>query len=231
MFNLLKVEFFKLKKFRIGTLTLLLMIGVGFAYGYKMCDSIDNMASVFSYAVSDTSFVFLISLVMAILIGKDFSNRTIGNEIKLGYGRFHILLSRMIVAGISAVLLHGAYILSAEVGFAAMRGFDASVFCVENALWLIVVWMQLLAVISGVVMISFLTGKMSEAVALSTLYAFICCNILRNFLSSKIFTLSCFCFVQDNHTETLVFAAIIAFVTMTVFLLIAAFIFDKAEIK
>lgn len=236
MFNLLKVEFYKLKKFQFGYIAVLFMFVIGYLYGdnrfgNKVFDITDNTSVAFSYAVSDTSFVFLISIVIAFFIGKDFSNRTICNEIKLGYSRFHILISRMIVVCTFAVLLHAIYVISTVFGFSVVRGFDTSVLCKENALWLLTVFIQLMAIISGAVLVSFIAKKVSEAIALSAMYAVICCNILRNFISAKIYTLSCFYFVQNNSTENLVFATISAFVTMMIFLTIAAFTFKKAEIK
>lgn len=233
MFNLLKVELYKLKKFQFGYIAVLFMFVAGYLYaeGAKILDIMDNTNAIFSGIVCDTSFVFFISIVMAWFMGKDFSDRTICNEIKLGYSRFRILLSRMIVVCAFAALLHVVYVISAVFRFSMRKEFDVSVFCVENVLWLLTVLIQLAAVISGVVLISFITRKQSEAIALSTMYAFVCCNILRNFISAKIYTLSCFYFVQNNSTENLVFATISSFVTMMIFLTIAIFTFKKAEIK
>lgn len=236
MFNLLKVELYKLKRFQFGYIAVLFMLVIGLAYGgyhigYELSELEENTASIFSDAVSDTSFVFVISLIAALFIGKDFSNHTICNEIKMGYNRFHILLSRMIVVCTFAVLLHAIYVISTVFGFAVVRGFDTSVLCMENAFWLFAVLIQLAAIISGVVLICFLARKVSEAVTISVMYAFICCNILRSFIDSKIFTMSCFYFVQDNSVENLLFAVIIAFITMIVFSVIATFAFNKADVK
>jgi len=236
MFNLLKVELYKLKKFPFGYIAVLFMFVVGYVYGdnrigTKIFDIMDNTNIVFSDVVHDTSFVFFISIVIALFMGKDFSNRTICNEIKLGYSRFHILLSRMIVVCAFAALLHVIYIISAVLGFSMWKEFDTSMFCVENVLWLLTVLIQLAAVISGVVLISFITRKMSEAIALSAMYAFVCCNILRNFLDIRIFSFSCFCFVRNSSSENLVFATIGSLAIMMIFGTVAVFIFKKAEIK
>lgn len=233
MLNLLKVELYKLKKFQFGYIAVLFMFVVGdlYAEGTKILGIVDNTNDIFSGIVCDTSFVFFISIVMAWFMGKDFSDRTICNEIKLGYSRFHILLSRTTVVCAFAALLHVIYVISAVFRFSMRKEFDASVFCVENVLWLLTVLIQLAAIISGVVLISFITRKRSEAIALSTMYAFVCCNILRNFISSKIFTMSCFFFVQDNDIENLLFVAISAFVTMIIFSGIATFAFNKADVK
>lgn len=236
MFNLLKVEFYKLKKFQIGYIAVLFMAVLGFSYGKIIMggsafEAGDNAAIIFSYLVSDTSLVFLISIAAALFMGKDFSDRTIGNEIKLGYSRFHILLSKTVMVYILASLLHVIYIVSTILGFWVMRGFDTSLFSTQNALWLLTVLIQSAAVMSGVVLISFIVQKASEAIVLSTLYTAICCNILRNYVSAKIFTTSCFYFAQDSNPETLISAVISALFTMIVFLVTAAVIFHKADVK
>lgn len=235
MINLLKVELYKLKKFKLGYITVIFMLIVGYMYGHKIgtkfFDNNDNTAAVFSNTVCDTSFVFIIALVAALFIGKGFSNRTICNEIKLGYSRFHVLLSKMTAACILAVLLHSIYIISTILAFSIVRGFDTSVLSPENALWLLTVLIQMAAIISGVVLITFTTKKLSESIALSAICAAICCNILRNYTDAKIFTMSPFCFVLDNNAENLVFSGISALVTMVVFLTIATFTFSKAEVK
>lgn len=236
MINLLRVERYKLKKFKLGYIAAIFMFLVGYVYGdnrmgNKVFDLTDNTAVAFSSIVSDTSFVFFISIVMALFMGKDFSNRTICNEIKLGYSRFHILLSRMVVVCAFAALLHVIYVISTVLGFSVVRGFDTSVLRAENALWLLIVLLQLVAVISGVVLITFMAKKGSVGIVLTAMYAFICCNILRNFISARLFTTSCFCFVRDNSAENLVLAAISACITMTIFLTIAVVTFNKAEIK
>lgn len=232
MFNLLKVEFYKLKEFRLGYIAILFMIAVGYIYGdnrigNKVFEMTDDTTIAFSHVVSDSSFEFIIAIVTALFMGKDFSNRTICNEIKLGHSRFNILFSRTVVVFVFAVLLHVVYIISTIVGFSVVRGFDTSIFSSENALWLLTVLLQLVAVISGVVLISFITKKVSEATVLSALYAVICCNVLRNFVSPT----ACFYFVQNTNPENMGSAIVSALITVIVFLTIAAVAFNKAEVK
>ncbi len=236
MINLLRVEFYKLKKFSFGYIALLFMIVIGYLYGDSRLGNnpfpfTANTEVLFVNTVGDTSFVFLIAITAALFMGKDFSSRTICNEIKLGHSRVQILLSRMFVVGMFSVLLHLAYLVSATVGFCVVRGFDASMFCMENVVWLLTVLTQLAALTSLVVLITFLTKKVSEAIALSALSIVLCCNILRNFIHIKIYTLSCFCFVQNSKAENLGISFIGAVVTMVLFLSIAAVSFQKAEVK
>ena len=93
MINLLKVEFYKLKKFPFGYVVLLFFLVIGIiGGGYKFPYVFENTAAIFASNVCDTSLVFTISLAAAFFMGKDFSGRTIDNVIKLSYSRFQILL-------------------------------------------------------------------------------------------------------------------------------------------
>lgn len=232
MFSLLKVEFYKLKKFPFGYIVLLFFLGIGvIGGGYKFSYTFENTADVFAANVCDTSLVFTISLAAAFFMGKDFSSRTIDNEIKLGYSRFKILLSKTIAVCTFAAFIHTAWVAVYVLSFAAVRGFDSSVLCAESAFWLITVLIQLSAVISGVILITFTTKTVAGAIAISSMYVLLCCNILRNYTDAKIFTMSPFCFVQNSDSKNLVFAAVNALVTMAVFLMIAVFTFNKAEVK
>ena len=115
--------------------------------------------------------------------------------------------------------------------FAAVRGFDSSVLCAGNAFWLITVLIQLSAVISGVMLITFITRTVAGAIAISSMYVLIGCNILRNYTDAKIFTMSPFCFAQDNNMEYLFFTAIVAFVTLIIFSATATVIFNRSDVK
>lgn len=236
MLNLIQVELYKLRKFQLGYVAILFMVVMGYLFGdnrigNKVFEMSDTTTIAFSNAVGDTSFVFLISIVTALYIGKDFSNRTICNEIKLGHSRFHILLSKTIMVCGFAVFLHSIYVLSTVIGFSVVRGFDTSILCIENLYWFLTVLLQLIAITSGIVLISFISRKVSEAIALSALFTVVCCNILRNFITSKIYTLSCFYFVQNSEVETLTFASMSACITIILFLAIARYSFHKADIR
>lgn len=232
MFNLLKMEFYRLKKFPFGYIVLLFFLVIGIiGGGYKLLDYCENTADIFAANVCDTSLVFVISLTAAFFMGKDFSSRTIDNEIKLSYSRFKILLSKTIAVCVFAAFIHTVWVAANVLSFAAVRGFDSSVLCAENAFWLITVLIQLSAVISGVMLITFSTRTVAGAIAISSMYVLICCNILRNYTDAKIFTMSPFCFAQDNNTENLLFTAIVAFVTLIIFSATATVIFHKSDIK
>lgn len=82
MFNLLKVECYKLKKYPFAYAAVLLMLVVGYIYGdnrigNRVFDLSDFTSVLFSSIVQDTSFVFFIAIITSLFMGKDFSIHTI----------------------------------------------------------------------------------------------------------------------------------------------------------
>lgn len=80
--------------------------------------------------------MFLISIIAAWFIGADFGNRTVTNEIKLGYSRLSVILSRTLVIYLQSVVLHVIYVTAAIAGYCIAHGLDGSVLSLENAIWL-----------------------------------------------------------------------------------------------
>lgn len=231
MLNQLKLEFYKLKTFPLLYLAILLMFAAGFPYGFLKFENVLNTDAVFSYTVCDTSLLFLISVVSSYFIGADFGSRTITNELKLGYSRLSVILTRAATVYILSILLHFVYIASSIGGFSAAHGFDTSVFHMENMLWFLTVSLQLMAIQSGTVMICFAAKKPLSAISVSVIYTFLFCNALRNLVSNQIFTLSCFCFAQSSDDKLLTPCVFFAIVTSMAFLMISVLIFRKAEVK
>lgn len=231
MLNQWKVEFYKLKNFPLVYAAVLLMLAAGLPYGYLKFGDVADTNEVFSYIVCDTSFMFIISIVSSWFIGADFGNRTVTNEIKLGYSRLSVILSRTLIVYLQSAILHVVLVVSTIGGYCIKHGFDAGAFRRENAAWLVIVILQIMAIESGTVMICFVARKPAGAIAISVIYTFVGCNVLRNFVSSRIFGISCFCFAQNGDADMLISCAASALVSMAVFIMIAVFLFRKAELK
>lgn len=238
MMNQLKVEWFKLKRFKLFMAICLFLFVIGYFYGYMKMPVSEKADGVLKNVIHDTSFVFIISIVTAWFTGNDFSNRTIHNEIKIGYSRMSILLSRLLMTFLITVFLHGVYIFSTIIGFSVKYGFDRNSFTKKNLVWLFVVMFQLITVQSMVVFLVFLLKKAAVSIAAAVCFSFLTCNVLRNFedfyisiFNGKIFTLSVFCLAQDNSAQTLILAAIYAAVIHAVVFVCTYRIFRKAKIE
>lgn len=231
MYNQLKVELYKLKNLPLIYISTVLMVMAGILSGYLQFGNVVNTNEVFCYVVCDTSLLFLISIVSAWFVGLDFGNRTIANELKLGYSRFSVISVRMIMVYIMSITLHLSYVFAAVIGFSAANGFDVSVFSGKNAMWLITVILQLMAIESGTVMICFAARKPTGAISISVIYTFAFCNVLRNFTDSRVFTLSCFCFARNSDAGDLMACAVNALIVLTIFTVSAVLVFGKADVK
>ena len=231
MRNQLIIEKYKAKRFVIMYLAAAVLAAAGFFLGLlKLPEHLDT-AKVFSLSVCDTSFMFIISLVAAWFAGNDFLNRTIHNEIKAGYSRFSVFMARTITTVIMAELLHLTYVSAAVLGFAVKYRFDGSIFSVTNLVWLLVVMLQICANICIVMFIVFALKKAPSGIAVTVVFSFVTCNILRNFISGSVFRLTCFSLAQTSDNRTLALSAVFAAAVIVISLTAAHFVFRKAEIK
>lgn len=207
------------------------LAGAGFFCGFlKFPENVDT-ATVFSFSICDTSFMFIISLVAAWFAGNDFLNRTIQNEIKIGYSHFSVFMARTITTVIMAVMLHLTYVFATVFGFAAKYRFDSSIFSITDFVWLLVVTIQICANICIVMFIVFALKKVTTGIAVTVVFSFVSCNILRNFISESVFRLTCFSFAQTSDSKTLALSLVFAAAVIVISLTATHFVFRKAEIK
>lgn len=231
MHNQLIVEKYKAKRFMILYLAAIVLAVAGFLLGFlKLPENLDT-ATVYSFSICDTSFMFIISLVAAWFAGNDFLNRTIHNEIKIGYSRFSVFMARTITTVIMAVLLHLTYVFATVLGFAVKYRFDSSIFTITDFVWLLVVMLQICANICIVMFIVFALRKVTSAIAVTVVFSFVTCNVLRNFISESVFRLTCFSLAQTSDSRTLAWSAVLAAAVIAFALTATQFVFRKAEIK
>ena len=231
MHKQLIVEKYKAERFVIMYLAATVLAAAGFFLGFlKLPEHLDT-ATVFSFSICDTSFMFIVSLVAAWFAGNDFQNRTIHNEIKVGYSRFSVFIARTITTVIMAVLLHLTYVFATVLGFAIKYRFDSSIFSITNLIWLLVVMMQICANICIVMFIVFSLKKATSGIAVTVVFSFVTCNILRNFISESVFRLACFSLAQTSDNRTLTLSAVFAAAVIVISLTATHFVFRKAEIK
>ena len=211
MYNQLIIEKYKAKRFIIMYLAAVVLAAAGFFLGLlKLPENLDT-ATVFSLSICDTSFMFIISLVAAWFAGNDFLNRTIHNEIKAGYSRFSVFAT--------------------VIGFAVNYRFDTSIFSVTDFGWLLVVILQICANICIVMFIVFALKKVTSGIAVTVVFSFVSCNILRNFISESVFRLTCFSLAQTSDNRTLALSALFAAAVIVISLTATHLVFRKAEIK
>ena len=231
MRNQLMIEKYKAKRFVIMYLAAAVLSAAGFFLGLlKLPENLDT-ATVFSFSICDTSFMFIVSLVAAWFAGNDFQTRTIYNEIKVGYSRFSVFMARTIATVIMAVLLHLTYVFATVLGFSVKYRFDSSIFSLTDFVWLLVVMLQICANICIVMFIVFALKKVTSGIAVTVVFSFVSCNILRNFIGESIFRLTCFSLAQTSDNRTFALSAVFAAAVIVISLTATHFVFRKAEIK
>ena len=231
MHNQLMIEKYKAKRFIIMYLAAAVLAAAGFFLGLLKLPEYMDTEKVFSLSICDTSFMFLISLVAAWFAGNDFQNRTIQNEIKAGYSRFSVFMARTITTVIMAELLHLTYVFATVLGFAVKYRFDSSIFSITDFVWLLVVMIQICAIICIIMFIVFALRKVTLGIAVTVVFSFVSCNILRNFISESVFRLTCFSLAQTSDNRTLALSAVFAAVVIVISLTATHFVFRKAEIR
>ena len=231
MHNQLMIEKYKAKRFMIMYLAAAVLAAAGFFLGLLKLPEYMDTEKVFSLSICDTSVMFIVSLVAAWFAGNDFQNRTIQNEIKVGYSRFSVFIARTITTVIMAVLLHLTYVFATVLGFAVKYRFDSSIFSITDFVWMLVVMLQICAIISIVMFIIFALKKVTSGIAVTVVFSFVSCNILRNFISESVFRLTCFSLAQTSDNRTLALSAVFAAVVIVISLTATHFVFKKAEIK
>lgn len=234
--NQIRVEFYKLTRLLGFYFAAILLAAIGSNFGYSVLSNfnrtnITSVNEVFQTVVGDASLIFIIMLIIAWFLGKDFSTRTIQNEIRIGYSRASVLLSRYITTSFAAVLLHFVWIVSTLIGFVVKRGMDFSVFSFINFAWLIIVFIQIMAITSVVIMIEFFAKNALAAMVATAITVFVACNIIRNYIEVRVYQFTCFGLVQNGSWSVLLPAMLYAIIVILVTGTITYMGFRKAEIK
>ena len=185
MINQIKAENLRLWKRKSTFFVALALFALNFIYAYTKWPLIRDMDAILARTVGDTSFQIVISLCVAWFIGSEFNERTIQNELKLGYSRSSVLFVRFLYAGLLAILLHLSFILGVYAGAACKYGIELSLIKADSFIWLLIVLLQVITIQSFTIFIVFLLKKALSAMVAATLLSLVACNILRNFIDSK----------------------------------------------
>jgi ABC-2 type transport system permease protein len=239
MYNQLKVELYKLRTSRffylsvIGFLTASVMI----YFANIIRDSLDITGSrALLSAISDTSLLFIMSLFVSYFIGNDFANRTIDNELRIGYSRLSVVLSRVIVALPFAAFLYMFYAAPRAILTGFSNGFGYEMTTQDAFIRIILFMLQVMAVMSFTALIMFCSKKASLGMMISVCFTVITCNIMRSFLDDNpIFKATSFYRIQMNSeamtTQDITFSFVSAVATIFFVVIATYVIFRKTELK
>ena len=239
MYNQLSVEFYKLRTSKFLYLAILGFVtaGVMIYVSNVFRDNMDITGSqAFLGAISDTSLLFIMSLFVSYFIGNDFANRTICNEIRIGYSRLSVVLSRAIVVLPFAALLYLFYAVPRGLMTGVSNGFGAGLAAPDIFIRMILFVFQVMAVTSFTALIVFWCKKASLGMMISVCFTVVTCNMLRSVLGgSTIFRATSFYRIQMNSgvmtSRDILVSFVSAIVTIVVVLFVTYIVFRRAELK
>ena len=250
MINQFRVEFYKLRHLMLFRRVMVFVVLLGifgwfyvkwYLYFWPQYYSRDmsTMGNLFFEGMSDTSFVFLYSMVTAWFVGTDFDNRTIHNEIAVGYSRWSVLFSRIFTCWCASILLHAVTtVFYTEVGwFAYGYGFHVPKLGMRDFIWLGVIQLQLMAMQSLVVLITIISANAATALVVSGVFSFLIHEVRIYFISRgmkeglRIWGTMFFALAQDNSDGTLIAAGCMAVAAIVGLTAVTYSIFQKMELK
>ena len=238
MYNQIRVEFYKLWSSKFFYLSILGFIGLGVFMSYNNyvfweLDLTGQQA--FIRAISENDFLFIIALLVSHFIGSDFTNRTITNEVRVGYSRTCVVLSRAIVLLPFAVLLYLFYAAPQVLVEGILNGFGGVIAVSDMLIRTILFAFHVMAITSFTALNVFWCKKASLGMIISFFFTLVTCNILSNFDDNIIYQATSFYLMTRvgwvMTTQELIFSFVSAAVTLMVVLFAACIVFRKAELK
>lgn len=249
MVNQFRLQFYKLrhfKMFRYAIAFLVLFAVFGWiVLRWRLLSGIwnspidrDELESEFFAGMCDVSFVFIYSMVTAWYIGNDFDDRTVCNEVALGYSRWSTLFSRILPCWCATVILHFVMAASYMSILWFAYGYYIPEFQVRDFVWLGVILLQLLAIQSVVALITILSANAATALVISGVFTFMVNNVIRLILYTRgmeeglrIWGTMFFTLAQDNSDRTLITAGCMAAAAIMGVTAVTYSVFRNMELK
>lgn len=159
--------------------------------------------SLIVYSFGNVDFLTVGSLCAAWFLGAQFHDKTLQNEIKLGYSRGSILITRYLFSCLIAIAIHIAWSTGSILGYLLKYETDFSLLNPQHYFWIALILFKIAAIQS----ITFFTvcciRKTLPAILASALFTFFFCNFMKFFSQSKIFTYSCFSFAEYREQQAM----------------------------
>jgi len=238
MFNLMRIESFKLKRFTPFYVSLLFvavmlveMLVKGLnpnavAYWGYSC-----MHDGFVEGVQDCSLAFLFGMLIAWYVGIDFTERTLHRALTTGTKRWMIVVTKIMATSILTLIIHLLLILVDVIAYGKSFGFSLEGFNPRDLLWLGVVVLQLIAYNAFFVLISVICGNVYSALFACVAVSAICGNVLRNFFTGfYVYEHSFFCFAKSSQNSDLIPCAICAIIALVILVAVTIVVFNKRDV-
>ena len=239
MDNQIRVVLLKLIKSKALYITVLLytLLGVWSSLGPILYDGMDWTAQYgFLLFISSRNTLIISAIFAAYMLGKDFSNRTINNEIRIGYSRLSVILSRAVVILPTTAILYFFTLIPCIIIFGVYNGFGFYIAIPVLILRLVLFLIQTISITVFSMLFVFWTKKTAAGLIACLVFNIITDPHTFMFLeSSYLFRLTSFYRIYMNNTELIAFDIIISFIsaifTIACVLFATYVVFRKAELK
>ena len=182
-------------------------------------------------SIQDCAMYFLWGMLIAWFVGIDFNRRTIHGTIVTGNNRTKIILCKILASCILIYIFHLLDVIGSCIIFGKHFGFSFDGFGFRDILWLVVVLIQLAAVVSFFVLITFIFKNVYSALFTSVFISAVGGNVLRNFFEGNfIYEHSFFCLAKSSENSDLIPCAICAIIAFVVFFIGTVYIFKKSDV-
>ena len=237
MYNQLKIESFKLfrfKPFYVSLLLFLVVIVYGIINGMKpeFIAMHSCMYDGFADSVQDCSFAFLYGMLISWYVGIDFTNRTMQRALTTGTSRWTIVLSRLTATSVMVILFHIIEIIGQTANYALIYGVSFEGFGLRDILWFLVVCLQLVAFNAFFLLITIICANVYSALFASVTISAIGGNILRSvFNGNFVYEHSFFCLAKSSSRTDLIPCSICAVVFTALLVMGTVMFFNKKDVN
>ncbi|MBQ5311986.1 MAG: hypothetical protein ILP19_08110 [Oscillospiraceae bacterium] len=237
MVNQLKIESFRLKRFKPLYVSLLIFLTVmvyGMIEGMRpaFIEAHSCMYEGFADSIQDCSFAFLYGMLISWFVGIDFSNRTIHRSLTTGTGRRDIVLSRLVATSVIVIFFHIIQIVAQTANYALIYGVSFEGFGLHDLLWFLVVCIQLVAFTAFFILITIICGNVYSALFASVTVSAIGGNILRNvFRGNFIYEHSFFCLAKTNTSYDLIPCAVCGIIFIILLVTGTVILFNRRDVN
>lgn len=142
MYNLIRTEFYKLKRQKLFIVLLFIVIAISSFSAFSEINLISTPTTPvtgkdsFANAFQDISMLFVIAVFAGFYIGLDFSNRTIQAELSKGHKRIDIIFAKSFVYSLGASILMLLYPITVCIIHTVNFGWG-EVFSISSILYLL----------------------------------------------------------------------------------------------
>ena len=238
MFNLLRIEGYKARKF----IPFYVCVGLLVVFFLDWCtqglkqEAIDywnytTMHNGFVEGIQDCSFSFLYGMIVAWFAGIDFTNRTMHRAIAAGTKRWKIIVAKLVSTSIMVFIIHLLEAAGETAVFGRVFGFSFEGFSGKDLLWIGVVALQIIAMTAFYLFITVVCGNVYTSLFACVAVAAFGGNVLRNYLRGNfVYEHSFFCLAKSSSASDLIPCAVCAIIATVVLVVVASLIFKKKDV-